>query len=253
MLSHILLPQLFAFLLVFCRLGSAIMLLPGFGEAYVAPRARLMLALMFSLILSPIIHSLPAPPSSVVALLHILIAEVLIGLFIGALSRMLIATMHIAGTIIAYESSMSSALTQDIASFQGQDTSMGNLLTMTAVVLLFVTDLHHLMLRGLAESYTLFLPGQFPPLEDLAQHTSKTMSGIFQVAMQLAAPNIVIGLMLYLGAGIVARLMPNMQIFFIMVSPQLLISFSVLMITFSSIMLWFMDYFKNSLAAFLPP
>src|SRR5436309_1219260 len=110
MLSHFLISELFAFLLIFCRLGSAIMLLPGFGEAYVAPRIRLMLALMFSLILTPVIHFPPAP-ATVSGLLFLMTGEILAGLFIGGLARMLIAAMHVAGTVIAYQSSLASALT----------------------------------------------------------------------------------------------------------------------------------------------
>ena len=253
MLSQFLVSQLFAFLLVFCRMGSAVMLLPGFGEAYVAMRVRLFIAVFFSIAVAPVIHSLPPVPTSPLALITLLTAEILTGLFLGGISRMLISAIHVAGTIIAYESSLSSALTQNITSFQGQDSTLGNLLSMTAVVLMFVTDLHHVMLAGLAQSYTLFLPGQFPPIGDFAQHATQMMSGTFQTAMQLAAPNIVIGLMLYLGAGILSRLMPNMQIFFILMAPQLLISFFILMVSFSAIMLWYMDYFRTTLNGFLAP
>jgi flagellar biosynthetic protein FliR len=252
MLSHFLVTELFAFLLVFCRLGSAIMLMPGFAEIYVAMRARLMLALMFSMILAPALR-LPPPPADLAGLIVLMMSEILIGVFLGVISRMLIAAMHVAGTIIAFQAALSSALTVDIAGFQGQDTSLGNLLTMTAVVLLFVTDMHHVMLRGLADSYSLFIPGQLPLLQDFADHASRTMGDIFAMGVRLAAPNIVIGLMLNLGAGILARLMPNMQIFFIMQSPQLLLSFFVLMATFSAIMLWYIQYFHDALTAFLSP
>ena len=253
MLSQFLVSELFAFLLIFCRLGSALMLLPGFGEVYVPTRVRLLLALMFSMTLTPVIHSIPAVPTTTFGLLQLLIGEIMIGLFLGGLGRMLISALHVAGTIIAYMSSMSSSLTQDIASFQGQDTSISNLLSFTAVVLLFVTDLHHMMLKGLADSYTLFLPGHFPIVEDFANHATHIMSSTFQMAMQLAAPNIVIGLILYLGAGILARLMPGIQIFFLLMAPQLLLSFFIIMTTFSAIMLWYLDFFKDTLGTFLAP
>lgn len=253
MLSQFVVSELFAFLLIFCRMGTAIMLLPGFGEIYVPMRARLFIALLFSILLVPVLHALPPVPATMPALVYIIIAEILVGAFLGGLSRMLIAGMHIAGTIIAFQSSLASAVTVNISGFSGQDTSLGNLLTMSAVVLLFVTDLDHYMLKGLADSYSLFLPGQFPNVTDIANHATQTMSGIFRVAMQLAAPNIAIGLMLYLGAGILSRLMPNMQIFFIMMAPQLLLSFFIMMITLSAIMLFYIDYFKETLAAFLTP
>jgi len=161
--------------------------------------------------------------------------------------------VHIAGSIIAYQSSLSSALTANIAGFSGQDTSLGNLMSMTTIVLIFVTDLHHVMLRGLIDSYMLFTPGHMPMMEDMATHATNTMTNCFRIAMQMSAPHLVVGLMLYLGAGIIARLMPNIQIFFIMMSPQLLISFFVLMITVSAIMLWYLDYLKEALGSFVAP
>lgn len=229
------------------------MLLPGFGESYVPARVRLLLAAMFSVLLTPVIQNLPPMPSNVINLFNIMFAEIMVGLFLGGLSRMLIAVVNIAGMIIAYQSSLASAVTQDLTLSQAQGTSLGNLLGMSALVLLFATDLHHLMLRGLADSYGLFLPGQFPPIDDFTNHAIHTMSSVFQMAMKMSAPHIVIGLIIYLAAGIIARLMPNIQIFFLLMAPQLLISFFILMICSGALMLWYMDYIKDSLGVFLSP
>ncbi len=253
MLSNILISELFAFLLVFCRMGSAIMLLPGFGEAYVPARARLLLAAILSVAIAPNLPALPHAPTNIMSLFALLSAEIIIGLFIGGLSRMLIGAIHMAGMIIAYQSSLSSAVVQDLTHSQSQGTSLGNLLGMAALVMLFATDLHHLMLRGLADSYSLFTAGEFPNMGDFANHATHIMDSSFHIAMQLAAPHLVVGLILYLGAGIIARIMPNIQIFFLMSAPQLLISFFILMIASSSIMLWYMDYIKETLATFLAP
>jgi flagellar biosynthetic protein FliR len=254
MLSQFLVSELFAFLLIFCRLGSAIMLLPGFGEIYVAVRVRLMLAIFFSLTLTPALASaLPAAPATTFGVFTLLLGEIMTGLFLGMLARLLIAAIHIGGMIIAYQSSLASALLPDISQVQGQGTSLGNLLGIVAVVLIFATDLHHMMLKTLADSYTLFLPGQFPLVEDFANHATQTVSGAFRMAMQISAPHLVIGVILYLGAGIISRLMPNIQIFFILMPPQILLSFFILMIAFSSIMMWYLNYFRDALSGFLAP
>ena len=222
------------------------MLLPGFGETYVPARVRLLFAAMFALVLAPVIPAMPPIPSDIFTLFSILSAEILVGLFLGGLSRMLIGAIHMTGMIIAYQSSLSSAVTQDLAS-HAQGTTMGNLLSVTALVLIFATNLHHLMLRGLADSYSLFSAGQFPLTEDFANHAVQTMSSSFQMAMQLSAPHLVVGLLIYLGAGIISRLMPNIQIFFMLAAPQLLISFFILMVCSSAIMLWYMDYIRQTL------
>lgn len=253
MLSNLLISETFAFLLVFCRLGSALMLMPGFGESYVAVRVRLLLAVMISLLVAPIAPGLPAPPATAAALAGIVIAEILVGLFLGGITRMLIATIHMAGTIIAFQSSLASALVNDVTQVQGQASALGNFLSVVGVLLIFSMNLHHMMLQTLADSYTLFPAGVFPIVGDFADHAARTMNGAFVTAMQMAAPHIVMGLVFYLGTGILSRLVPNVQVFFVVIPPHLLLSFFVLMICFSSIMLFYTEYFRAALGGFLAP
>src|SRR5690348_13908519 len=139
MLSQFLVTELFVFLLIFCRVGTALMLLPGFGEFYVSVRVRLLLALMCSMVLAPVLTSFPAVPATVFGLFGLISAEILTGLFLGGLARLLMAAIHIAGITIAYQSSLALAVVPDITQ-TGQGTSLGNLLGVTALVLLFVTD-----------------------------------------------------------------------------------------------------------------
>ena len=67
-----------------------------------------------------------------------------------------------------------------------------NFLTMTGVVLLFVTDLHHLMLAGVAASYETFPPGAPLPVGDFAQAVAILVADGFAVALALAAPTLLI-------------------------------------------------------------
>lgn len=253
MLSQFLTSELFAFMLIFCRVGSAVMLLPGFGEAYVPARIRLMLALMLSLIMVPTLRNLPPVPGDVFGVLTVVLAEILVGLFLGFLTRVLISAIQMAGMIIALQSSLASALVQDVTQVQGQASSLSNFMGMTALVLMFVMDLHHLMLRGIADSYTVFLPGHFPMVEDFSNHAVQMMTSAFNASLQIASPIIVVGIILYLGAGILARLVPNIQVFFLLMAPQILISILVLMISFSAMMMWYMEYFQDSLTKFIAP
>lgn len=253
MLAQFLTAELFAFLLIFCRVGSAVMLLPGFGEAYVSPRVRLMLALMISLVMAAAHPRMPPVPSTTAVLVTLIGSEILIGLFLGGLSRILISAAHIAGTIIALQSSLASALIQDVTQVQGQATLISNLLGMAALVLIFILDLHHMMLAGLLDSYTLFTVGNLPPVGDMANHATQLMNSAFAAAMRLAAPHLAVGLILYVGAGVIARLVPSIQVFFLLMPPQIMICIYVLMVCFGAMMMAYMTYFQEGLAAFLAP
>lgn len=253
MLEQFLVTELFAFLLVFTRLGAAIMLLPGIGEAYVSPRVRLILALMVGLVITPVAQPLMPPiPGSPLGLTVLLGAEITIGVFLGMLSRILISAMHTAGMIIAFQSGLAAAMMFDInAGTQGSP--FGNLLSIGAVTMLFALDLHHLMLTGVADSYTLFAPGTYPPVGDFAQMAAQIISSVFSIALAFAAPHIVVGLLVYLAGGLMSRLMPAMQVFFVIMPAQILASIFILMVTVSSAMLMYMSYFENMLTGFLKP
>jgi flagellar biosynthetic protein FliR len=116
-----------------------------------------------------------------------------------------------------------------------------------ALVLIFSTGLHHLMLRGITESYLVFIPGHWPPLHDFVETAVRTLADTFVIALQVATPLIVVGTLLFLGAGILSRLMPTMQVFFVIVPPQLLINFFIITTTFSAIMLWYMEFYREKL------
>ena len=72
-LDQLLSGHVFAFLLIFSRIGAVMTLMPGIGEAYVSPRLRMMLALSFSfLVLGPLMPLMPAPPEAVSDLVKLL-------------------------------------------------------------------------------------------------------------------------------------------------------------------------------------
>ncbi len=243
--------QIFAVLIVFTRLGTAMMTMPGFGESYVPSRIRLSLAIVLSLALAPFLESyLPPVPKDPGRLVALLLGEIFVGLLIGTVARFLIAAMHVAGMIISYQSSLSIA-TQFDPTQAAQGTVLGNFLSVSALTFLFTLDLHHVMLRGVTDSYSLIVPGNFPPMNDLADYFGQLMSHVFEVGVQLSAPSIVIGLMINFTAGILARLMPTMQVFFILQPLQLIVSIFVLMIVFQMMMNEFAQFFSVTFSDFL--
>lgn len=245
MLEQALALNLFAYFMVFARVGALIMVLPGFSDSYVSPRIRILIALAIAFVLTPVVgEAVPSIPASPFALLILMISEIVIGVFLGVASRILISALQTAGTIIGYQISLANALVFDPASAQ-QGALAGALLTVTAVTLIFVTDLHHLMLLGVAGSYELFVPGSIPAPDDMADFVSRAVARSFVLAMQVAAPFIVSGLTLTVGVGLLNRLMPQVQMFFVAMPMQIMIGIAVMMLTFSAMMMWFLDTYRD--------
>ncbi len=250
-LEQFLVSQIFSWLLIFCRIGAGVMVLPGFGESYVSPRVRLVFALLLSVVLTPpLMPYMPSIPDSPASLAALIFGEVLVGVAIGLVCRMILSVMHIAGMIISYNASLALATQFDITQ-ASQGSLIGNFLSISALVLLFTLDLHYVMLRGMADSYTLFTPGVIAPVGDLAMYFSRLVADIFTLAFKISAPSIVIALLIYLGLGILSRLMPNMQVFFVIMPPQIFIAIFILMAVYGAVMMEFAGFFTDRFQSFI--
>jgi flagellar biosynthetic protein FliR len=253
MLATLLTEEVFAFALVFARLGAALMLLPTVGEAAVPARVRLHFALAFTVVLTPLLAAgLPAPPAGALSLFVMLLGEVVIGLFIGASARVVMAALHVAGMAFSFHSGLAAA--QMFDPNQAMRTSIsGNFLNLLALMVIFVSDLHHLLLAGLVDSYALFPAGSPWPAADGADAIAHLVADTFRVGLQIAAPVLVAGFLLYLGAGLLNRLMPQMMVFFVVLPMQIMLGFAILMVSLAAALGWFARFFDSSWLALTTP
>src|SRR6202011_4192908 len=120
---------------------------------------------------------------------------------------------------------------------------LGNFLTLLGVTLLFTTDSHHLLIAALNDSYNIFAPGELMPSGDLAALATRAFAGAFKIGTQLAAPFLVFGLVFNLGLGVLARLMPQMQVYFVGVPLSILAGFLIFALVIAAMMGTFLDYF----------
>lgn len=252
MISIELLPQTgFVFMLVFSRLGAMIMLLPALGEVSIPGRIRLVLALVVCAVTLPLVSdTYSAIPETVPGLALTVIQEIAIGLFIGMSARLVMSALHIAGNIIALQTGLSFA--QNVDPTQGsQSVIVTTFLSMLAVTLIFVTDLHHLMIAAMRDSYLIFRPGEIFPVGDFLKVAVEAVSAAFRLGVQLSAPFLVFGLVFYLGLGILSRLMPQIQIFFIAMPANIGLGFALLFLLLGAMMMWFLEGFEQTMAVFV--
>lgn len=252
-LNTLLAGGVFAVLLVFIRVGTALMNLPGFGDTSVPAQARLLLAIAFSVTITPLLKDkLPAAPDDPAALILLLGKEIIIGIFIGTMGRLFTAALETAGQLIGNQTgfSVASVFNPQIAS---TGSLAGSLLSNLAVVLLFVTDLHHMMLRALLGSYDIFPAGALLPAGDFAQVMARAVSSSFMLGVQLSAPFIIVSLVLMVALGLIARMMPQIQIFFISQPVQLALGLLVFAIVLPAMMMVWLARFQGSMISFLAP
>ena len=120
---------------------------------------------------------------------------------------------------------------------------VGNFLTMLGVTLLFATDSHYLVIAALNDSYAIFSPGEMMPSGDVAALATRAFSAAFKIGMQLSAPFLVFGLVFNIGLGVLARLMPQMQVYFVGVPLSILAGFLIFALVLAAMMATFLNYF----------
>lgn len=237
-------------MLIFARLGTMLMLLPALGEAVVSARVRLIMGLLFCLVMMPgVKEHYGVLPRALSAGIYLLLSEMVIGFFIGASARLIMSATHVAGTVIAFQTGLAFAQSSDVV--QGiQGAMVGSFLSMVAITLIFVMDLHHLLISAMYESYTMFKPGAVLPLGDFAAMAIDTASASFKVGIQLSAPFLVFGLIFYFGIGILSRLMPQIQIFFVAMPANIALGFLLFMFLLSVMVMWFIEHFVTIISHF---
>jgi len=251
MLSEFLELNLFAFFLVFFRVGVAMMLLPGFSASYVTPRSRLVIALGITLMVTPLLlHILPVMPDSGVALLVMVVSEVIVGSVIGLTIRIMVGALQTAGMLIALVSSLANALIQDPIAEQ-QSSLLSSFLGILGVVLVFIMDLHHPMIRSVVESYTLFLPGQPLSFGDFSNLLARRVADSFELGLQLATPFVIVSIVFNTGMGIMGRLMPALPVFFFAMPALIMIQMLLLAAVLSTMLMYFLARFEDGMYVFL--
>ncbi|MFN3460928.1 MAG: flagellar biosynthetic protein FliR [Oceanibaculum sp.] len=250
-ITEFLTASVFQYFLVFARVGGAIAFLPGFGEGYVSVRVRLIFALFFTLVLFPMLRdSVPATPNHPAAMALLVLGEVTIGVFFGLICRVLLMAALAAGMVIALQIGIANAFTSDPTTAQ-QGAVTGNFLVAAAVVLIFATGLDHVTLRAMVGTYGVFPVGAMPNLGDMADMFSRIAGDSFMLALQMTAPFLVYGLIVQVGMGLLARLMPTLQVFFVIMPLQLLVGFGLMSVTVSASLIWMLNVYRDRLSPFL--
>ena len=243
--------QVLGFLIIFTRVAAAVMILPGIGEAFVPMRVRLLFALLLTVVVSPLIFSsLPPEPKTLAALFKLLFLEIVVGIYLGMVARIMLLTLDTVGRIIGLTIGMANAEVFN-PSISSQASLPGLLLTTMGVMILFATNMHHLFILAIVDSYKVFPAGSIFEWGDSALVIARLIADSFRLALQMTAPFIVISLIFFMGLGMLARLMPQLQIFFVGLPVQLAGGLLIFSMVISGLFSIFIEYYANNLNQYL--
>ena len=215
------LTQLFAFLedgvwiaaLIFMRVTAAMAMLPAFGEQVTPMRVKLVAALAFSAIITPVVWSQMAASYNESGWYPLLGTEVLAGLIIGILFRLFVIVLQIAGTVAAQSTSLSQIFGGGLGA--EPQPAMSTLLVVGGLCLAVMAGLHIRIAEALILSYELFEPGNPISAIDLSRWGILRVSQAFALGLTLAAPFVLASLVYNLALGAINRAMPQLMVAFV--------------------------------------
>ncbi len=250
-MAQILNLEVYRFIFVFLRIGAAVAFMPGFMNSYISTRQRLSVALAITIVLVPFLGSyLPPAPADFLEMAKICLFEVTYGVFIGVFMQVLYSSLSLVGNFAGQAIGFSNAQIFDPA-FQTQSIVIETFLSITALTVIFITDLHHLMLGAVIDSYSLFPVGGPLPVADFSNFLSQTLNQSFIMGFKIGSPFIAFSIIFYVGMGLVSRLMPQLNIFFLSLPLQIYLGLGLLLITVPMMVLWFLRYYEEGLEQFV--
>lgn len=173
-----------------------------------------------------------APPGGW-ACVAMVAAEILCGGALGWMARCITLALPIAGQIISFMLGLSSVVSVDPS--LGQSSSIMRIFTLTAPVLLLKTGLWVFPVAALVESYGLIAPGHFLPVADSAGAALATVADATGLALRLAAPFMVASVVWQTALALLARLVSQLQVYFIAMPGQILGGLALLSILSASL------------------
>lgn len=208
-------------MLVLARVGAAMALLPGLGETAAPAMIRAGFAFAATILLLPVIFPRPPhPPEPGIAAAGAVAAEVITGLWLGWLARLLCLALAMAAAFIAYLLGVSTVLQPD-PELGAQGTALSALFEMAAPVIVLASGLYRLPLTALAGSFRLVPPGTLLPVADGTATAVAMVGQSFALALRLAAPFILAAILWHVAIGLIARLVPRLQIYFVSLPGQI--------------------------------
>ena len=244
------LPALaFAAVLLFARLGAATMVLPGLGESEIPARVRLLLGLALVPLLLPVLGDvLPAEPPGIPALLRLLALELLTGLWLGGLARVVSLALAAGLQVVAMFMGIASVLAPD-TQMGAQAAVLGRLGSLATAVLLFSTGLYAVPLQALAGSYAVLPPGAPWPAGEAAEAWMAAGANMLELALRLAAPFVLAGFLVNLASGLLSRVAPQVQINVLVAPGQILGGMALLALLAGPLLAAFLDALRQGWAS----
>jgi flagellar biosynthetic protein FliR len=231
--------------LIFCRIGGCLLIIPGFSSARLPPQIRLFIAFTITLALSPAVQrqfpSNLAQQDPITSFWWI-ISESLTGFSIGLLGRVFFMALQTMSTALAMVIGFGSIPGTPIDETEPLP-AVSSMIMMVATALVFMTDLHWEVFRGLIASYARLPPGMAFGVQVALVQLTDQITNAFLLSLRISSPFVVYSIIVNLAVGLTNKLTPQIPVFFLATPFVLLGGLLLLYLLFNEFMLLFMAGF----------
>lgn len=218
------------FFLLLARIGGLMIFAPFFGSGAVVPVIRVMLALSFSVALFPLVQDRLPQADDFGSFFLVLCGELMVGMLLGLVGRLFMASLEIAGQIMGFQ--MGFAVIKVIDPQTNSESPVMSILQNVVGILIFLSiNGHHWFVRAVVDSYQIIGKeiSLNSSMEVLIIHAAGEM---FVLGMKIAAPIVVVLLIVDVLLGIVGRAAPQLHILVVGLPAKSLMGFTFMAATF---------------------
>ncbi|MFP4381248.1 MAG: flagellar biosynthetic protein FliR [Candidatus Sumerlaeia bacterium] len=201
-------------ILVMIRVAMFFAFMPVFGDIFVPIRVRMLLALAVTIIIAPLLFDVSLMfPTTVAGFVTMMLPEALLGMAFGLVGRIAFGIVQFGGNVIGEQVGFHMAQTVDPS--QGQQVPvMAQTFFISALLVFFSINGHHIFFRALALSFEEAPPGHLGFSFQLHDFFREQGARMFEIAVQLALPIIAVVFMINAAMGMLAKAVPQIQVFF---------------------------------------
>lgn len=201
--------------LIFLRISSAFVSAPFFGNRIIPVVTKLFISMVISyIIFLSTDHSVIKDIPTGWLLLIYSFKEVITGLIIGFALQFVFFGVSYAGTLIGFEIGLNLAEVFN-PSEEVNSNIIGEILYYSAIMIFLLINGHHYLIRALQQSFNIIGIGMISFPEPLYQTMIKLAGSVFVIAVKIATPILVSFFLINIAEGIISRMIPNMQVFFV--------------------------------------
>lgn len=235
-----------AMFVAFCRIGACFMVLPGFSSARIPVMVRLLAAATISFAILPVMWDTiyPKVSGSDYAYIHLILGETMIGTMYGLIPRLYVIGLQFAGSAISMSIGFNSPGAPDVIEDTAEN-QLTNMISFGGLLLLFMLDFHHVVIKALIDSYGLMPLGGIPDTQKMLITLTDTLGATFMLMLRLASPFIIFGLMFNFSIGMINKLAPQIPIYFISTPYLLMGGIFLLYFSIAAIVRQFAENFLN--------